>query len=111
MPIFALNDNAIVLQDLYDPWALSGAGDFIVSGTVTAQIYELDGVTPIGAAISLTYFAQRAGVTGHWWMGGIEEDVALTVGDEVLIDVQADAGTDRIYRLPRRRERVLERTS
>lgn len=115
MPIYLGSDNAIVIKDLYDKWANSGVGEYISSGTVTAQLKDTAGATPgsgtnIGSAITLSYYAARAGVSGHWWVGVIEEDAALSADTEVDVVITATASSDRVFAVTKR-EPVIRRTS
>lgn len=115
MPIYLGNDCAIVIKDLYDAWASSGAGAYITSGTVTAQIKDTTGATPgsgtnIGSAITLSYYSSRAGVSGNWWVGVIEEDAALSADTEVDVVVTATASSDRVF-VVTKREPVIRRYS
>ena len=107
--IFINNDNLIILKDLYDPFATAGAGEYISTGTVTAQLKDTAG-TNIGGAITMAYYAARGGVAGHYWIGIIEEDAALVLGDDVDVDVTATASTDRVGRWLQR-HRVVRRTA
>ena len=115
MPIYLGSDNAIVIKDLYDPWESSGTGAYITSGTVSAQIKDTTGATPgsgtnIGSAITLSYYAARAGVAGNYWVGVIEEDPALSADTEVDVVVTATASSDRVF-VVTKREPVIRRYS
>lgn len=103
------NDNLIIIENLYDPWATAGAGEYITTGTVTAQIKDTAGVN-IGSAITMAYYSARGGVGGHYWIGVIEEDAALTLNAEVDIDVTATASTDRVGRWLQR-HKIVRRTA
>jgi hypothetical protein len=109
MAILYLNDNLIEIKDMYDPWATAGAGEYITTGTVSAQIKDTAG-TNVGSAITMTYYAARGGVSGHWWVGIIEEDAALTVGTDYDVTVTATASTDRVGSWTQR-HRVVTRTA
>lgn len=114
MPIYVGNDNMVVIKDLKDVWASSGAGAFITSGTVTAQLKDTTSTpgngTNIGSAITLSYYSARDGVSGNWWVGVIEEDAALSAETEVDVCVTATASSDRVgYWV--KREPVIRRTS
>lgn len=106
MTIYYQNDNLVVIKDMYDPWASSGAGEYISSGTVTAQIKDTAG-TNVGSAITMSYYSQRGGVTGHWWVGVIEEDVALTVDTDYDVVVSAAASSDRVGKWTQRHRVAL----
>lgn len=111
MPILLGSDNAVILEDLHDDWASSGAGEYISTGTVTAQLREPDGPTigtgtTIGSPITMTYYTSRNGVAGHWWVGVIEEDVAVVIGLDVDVVVTATASSDRV-RVFKERHRVM----
>ena len=109
MTLYVSNDNAIVVKDLYDPWATAGAGEYIASGTASAQLKDTAGAN-IGGAITLSYYSSRGGVAGHWWVGVIEEDhAALVVGNYVDVAVTITASTDRVYAATQR-HRVERRT-
>lgn len=109
MTIAYLNDNLVVLKDLYDPWASAGAGEYITTGTVTAQLKDTSDVN-VGGAITMNYYAARGGITGHWWVGIIEEDATLTLGADYDVVVTATASGDRIGSW-RQRHRVALRSA
>ena len=109
------NDNAIVVEDLKDPWASSGAGEWIITAlSATGQLKDATGElgegANIGSAITLTYYAQRDGVTGHFWVGVVEEDhAALVAGNAVDVQVTITASSDRVYKTTQRHS-VVRRT-
>ena len=108
MAIYYQNDCAVEIEDLFDERANSGAGEYISSGTVTAQLVDIDGAN-IGAAITMSYSTLKNGVSGHWWTGIIEEDVAVTLGQAVDVVVTAIASSDRVYKATQRHQ-VVRRT-
>lgn len=115
MPIYLGNDVNVELSDLYDEYANSGTGEYISSATVTAQIKDTTGATPgsganIGSAIPMTYYAARGGVAGHFWVGTIEEDTALSADTEVDVVVTVNASSDRVLVITKR-EPVIRRMS
>lgn len=111
MAIYKGSDCYIRIVGLRDKAADSGAGEYITSGTVTAQLKDPDGTeigngTNIGSAITMSYLAAWGGVTEHTWYGVIEEDVDIDLGQMVDVVVTATASTDRV-RVFKRRERVM----
>ena len=109
MPIFYLNDNKIQIKDLYDAQASAGAGEYLTTGTATATIKDTAGATVV-SGITLTYYAAQGGVAGHYWIGIIEEDAALTVGADYDVVVDFTGSTDRKAQWTKR-ERVMLRTA
>lgn len=94
------NDCAIVVTDVYDPWASTGAGEYIsTASSATAQVYEMDRTTTVGGSITLTYYTFRAGDAGHWWVGVLEEDHAAITSENTQYSckVNITASSDRVF--------------
>lgn len=93
------NDCAIVVRDVYDPWASSGAGEYITTASsATGQVYATDRTTTVGGSISLSYYSARAGVAGHFWVGVLEEDhTAIATEGAYTLKVSITASSDRVF--------------